>query len=43
MAVKLIQLPVWIETAEDFNAQTKQWYPLGEKTCEGTKIDGLTS
>ena len=43
MTLKLIQLPVGIETVEDFNAQKKQWYPLGEKTFEGTKIDGLTS
>ena len=26
----------------DFNAQTKEWYPLGKTTYEGTRIDHVT-
>ena len=35
--------PYLIVVLSDFNAQTKGWYPLGEATYEGTRIDGITS
>ena len=35
--------PYLIVVLDDFNAQTKGWYPLDKTTYEGTRIDGITS
>ena len=35
--------PYLIVVLGDFNAQTKECYPLGKTTYEGTRIDGITS
>ena len=32
-----------IVVLDDFNAHTKEWYPLGKTTYEGTRVDVTTS